>query len=177
MSLTKTFSRANIGCMSTSLQAGHTEVANKTMQILAALEQVEAAILYLKTNVDSSYIPSMQIHSAHSTSTEKDVTIDGVEAVSESSTVPTTTKSGQSDTSSSSQGEPTSPGPTQSCSGSKVKKLKPGNITCTASSHYGPAWACRKVNLLTHLPHFAILTLQHSLCNTHFATLRRLTTN
>ena len=54
MSLTKTFSRANIGCMNTSLQAGHTDVANKTMQILAALEQVEAAILYLKTNVDSS---------------------------------------------------------------------------------------------------------------------------
>ena len=34
------------------LQAGHTEVANKTIQILAALEQVEAAILYLKTKID-----------------------------------------------------------------------------------------------------------------------------
>ena len=104
----------------------------------------------------------MQIHSAHSTSTEKDVTIDGVDAVSESTTVPTTTnKSGQPGTTSPSQGEPTSAGPTPSCSGSKVKKLKPGNITCTASSHYGPAWACRKVNiLLVNL--LIVVTLQHS---------------
>ena len=47
-----TFSRENIGCRSLFLQAGHTEVANKTIQILAALEQVEAAILYLKTKID-----------------------------------------------------------------------------------------------------------------------------
>ena len=103
----------------------------------------------------------MQIHSAHSTSTKKDVTIDGVDAVSESATVPTTTKSGQPGTTSPSQGEATSPGPTPSCSGSKVKKLKPGNITCTASSHYGPAWACRKESLF-HVKHIIVLTLQHS---------------
>ena len=155
-----TFSRENIGCTSLFLQAGHTEVANKTIKILAALEQVKAARAYLKMNF--LLIPSMQIHSTHSTSTEKDVTIDGVDAVSESATVPTTTnKSGQSGTDSPSQGEPTSAGPTPSCSGSKVKKLKPGNITCTASSHYGPAWACRKVNIL-RVNLLIVLTLQHS---------------
>ena len=47
-----TFSRENIGCTGLFLQAGHTEVANKTIQIFAVLEQVEAAILYLKTKID-----------------------------------------------------------------------------------------------------------------------------
>jgi len=102
------------------LQAGHTEVADKTMEILAALQGIQ---------------------SAHSTSTEREMTIDGVEAVTEAA--PSTSSNPQtpppSDSSSSS-----TPSPSSTCSGSKVKKLKPGHITCTASSHIGPVWSCKK---------------------------------
>ena len=84
----------------------------------------------------------MQIQSAHSTSTEREMTIDGVEAVTESA--PSTSSNPQTPPPSGSSSSST-PSPSSTCSGSKVKKLKPGNITCTASSHIGPVWSCKKV--------------------------------
>jgi len=99
------------------LQAGHTEVADKTMEILAALQG---------------------IRSAHSTSTEREATIDGVEAETEAA--PSTSTSSPS--SKTPSGSSTPSAPSSSCSGSKIKKLK--NITCTASSQFGPAWSCKK---------------------------------
>jgi len=81
------------------LQAGHTEVAERTMEILAALQGVRSAL---------------------SRSTERDM-----EAVPSSGPL---------------SPPPSAPSPT--CTGSQIKKLKPGNIT--ASSHIGPVCSCEK---------------------------------
>jgi len=78
------------------------------------------------------------IRSAHSTSTEREVTIDGVEAETEAA--PSTTSRSPT----APPGSSTPSAPSSTCSGSQIKKLKPGNITCTASSHFGPVWSCKK---------------------------------
>ena len=73
------------------------------------------------------------------------MTIDGVEAdLDKTEQVP---ESGSGSTTTSPQAGPgsSSPPPSSKCSGPKVKKLKPGNITCTASSYFGPRWNCKKV--------------------------------
>ena len=73
------------------------------------------------------------------------MTIDGVEADLDKTEQVPESGSGSSTTSPQAGPGSSSPPPSSKCSGPKVKKLKPGNITCTASSYFGPRWNCKKV--------------------------------
>ena len=100
------------------LRAGHTEVVNQTLAILASLARIRVA---------------------HST-TENPGTVDGVTALQDGTT-------------------PSSSSSVPECS--RPKRLRPKDVTCVASSTYGPDWACAKVTRSVRRVLVTVMNFRH----------------